>query len=189
MTRCACSPSPTAALTASHGRIASGSGPLCGLKTAPSTRPPTRISKPAPSGSIRHRSNRLPCSAAPPRAGSLYWLGTRDASGAFLDGGKTYKLTVPQPVPAKLFWSLTIYDPDTRSEIVDRPGQGRAPLSVRTEGVKTAQAGRSLLRTNCPAGTRRRSGSRRLRARAGSPTSASTAPKYRLSTEAGSRGL
>jgi len=51
-------------------------------------------------------------------AGSLYWLGTRDASGAFLDGGKTYKLTVPQPVPAKLFWSVTVYDIDSRSEIV-----------------------------------------------------------------------
>jgi len=59
-------------------------------------------------------------------AGSLYWLGTRDGNGAFLDGGKTYKLTVPQPVPAKLFWSLTIYDPDTRSEIVT--DQGKAAL-------------------------------------------------------------
>ena len=59
-------------------------------------------------------------------AGSLYWLGTREGSGAFLDGGTTYKLTVPQPVPAKLFWSLTIYDPDTRSEIVT--DQGKAAL-------------------------------------------------------------
>ena len=59
-------------------------------------------------------------------AGSLYWLGVRDNTGAFLDGGKTYKLTVPLPVPAKLFWSLTIYDPDTRSEIVT--DQGKAAL-------------------------------------------------------------
>jgi hypothetical protein len=59
-------------------------------------------------------------------AGSLYWLGTRDGNGAFLDGSKTYKLTVPQPVPAKLFWSLTVYDPDTRSEIVT--DQGKAAL-------------------------------------------------------------
>ena len=59
-------------------------------------------------------------------AGSLYWLGTRDATGAFLDGGNTYKLTVPQPVPARLFWSITIYDPDTRSEIVT--DQGKAAL-------------------------------------------------------------
>ncbi len=50
-------------------------------------------------------------------AGSLYWLGTRDASGAFLDGSKTYRLSVPQPVPGKLFWSVTVYDAETRSEI------------------------------------------------------------------------
>jgi hypothetical protein len=51
-------------------------------------------------------------------AGSLYWLGTRDANGAYLDGGKTYKLTLPLPVPGKLFWSVTVYDNETRSEIV-----------------------------------------------------------------------
>jgi hypothetical protein len=50
-------------------------------------------------------------------AGSLYWLGTRDKTGAYLDGGQTYKLKVPLPVPAKLFWSVTVYDPETRSEI------------------------------------------------------------------------
>ena len=52
-----------------------------------------------------------------PGAGSLYWLGVRDKTGAYLDGGKTYKLTVPQPVPNKLFWSVTVYDAATRSEI------------------------------------------------------------------------
>ncbi|EEF62693.1 DUF1254 domain-containing protein [Pedosphaera parvula] len=52
-----------------------------------------------------------------PGAGSLYWLGLRDSSGAYLDGGKSYKLTVPQPVPAKLFWSVTVYDAQTRSEV------------------------------------------------------------------------
>jgi hypothetical protein len=59
-------------------------------------------------------------------AGSLYWLGTRDATGAYLDGSKTYKLTVPLPVPAKLFWSVTVYDPDSRSEIAT--DQGKAAL-------------------------------------------------------------
>src|SRR5262249_56715620 len=39
-------------------------------------------------------------------AGSLYWLGHRDRTGAYLDGGKTYKLSVPQPVPAGLFWAV-----------------------------------------------------------------------------------
>lgn len=52
-----------------------------------------------------------------PGAGSLYWLGARDAKGAYLDGGKQYTLTVPQPVPGKLFWSVTVYDSKTRSQV------------------------------------------------------------------------
>jgi hypothetical protein len=52
-----------------------------------------------------------------PGAGSLYWLGARDRSGAYLDGGKAYKLSVPLPVPAGLFWSVTAYDAATRSEV------------------------------------------------------------------------
>ncbi len=50
-------------------------------------------------------------------AGSLYWMAVRDGAGAFLDGGKNYKLTIPQPVPGKLFWSVTIYDSATRSQV------------------------------------------------------------------------
>lgn len=52
-----------------------------------------------------------------PQAGSLYWLGLRDKSGAYLDGGKNYKLSVPLPVPGKLFWSVTVYDTASRSQI------------------------------------------------------------------------
>jgi hypothetical protein len=51
-------------------------------------------------------------------AGSLYWLNTRDSTGAFLDGSNSYTLTVAQPVPNKLFWSITVYDAETRSEIL-----------------------------------------------------------------------
>lgn len=50
-------------------------------------------------------------------AGSLYWLGLRGRDGAYLDGGKTYRLSIPQPVPAGLFWSVTVYDAGTRSQI------------------------------------------------------------------------
>jgi hypothetical protein len=50
-------------------------------------------------------------------AGSLYWLGARDNTGAFLDGGKAYKLSIPLPVPGKLFWSVTVYDTATRSQV------------------------------------------------------------------------
>lgn len=61
-----------------------------------------------------------------PTAGSLYWLGLRDSNGSTLDGGKNYKLTVPQPVPGKLFWSVTVYDTDTRSQV--QTDQGKAAL-------------------------------------------------------------
>jgi hypothetical protein len=64
--------------------------------------------------------------ARTPGAGSLYWLAARDVTGAYLDGGKSYTLDVPQPVPAKLFWSLTVYDARTRSEI--RTGQNQAAI-------------------------------------------------------------
>lgn len=54
-----------------------------------------------------------------PTAGSLYWGAFQDAAGGVLDGGKTYKLTVPLPVPARLFWSVSLYDTDTRSLIAN----------------------------------------------------------------------
>ncbi len=58
--------------------------------------------------------------------GSLYWLGLHDNQGNYVDGAKTYKLTVPQPVPAGLFWSVTVYDSETRSQI--NTDQGYAAL-------------------------------------------------------------
>jgi len=64
-------------------------------------------------------------------AGSLYWLGLRDASNAYLDGGKSYKLTVPQPVPQNLFWSVTVYDAQTRSQI--QTDQDKAALRSLVE--------------------------------------------------------
>ena len=66
-----------------------------------------------------------------PGAGSLYWLSARDRTGIYLDGSATYRLSVPLPVPAKLFWSLTVYDAETRAEIVT--DQGLAALRSLVE--------------------------------------------------------
>jgi hypothetical protein len=49
--------------------------------------------------------------------GSQYTYATTDASGNYLDGSKTYKLTIPANVPAADFWSVVVYDPQTRSEL------------------------------------------------------------------------
>ena len=48
-------------------------------------------------------------------AGSQYALAARDADGNYLDGSETYKLTLPADIPAKDFWSVVVYDPQTRS--------------------------------------------------------------------------
>ena len=47
--------------------------------------------------------------------GSQYAIGDRDANGNHLDGSKTYRLTLPPNPPAKDFWSIVVYDNQTRS--------------------------------------------------------------------------
>ena len=53
--------------------------------------------------------------AAKPGSGSAYAFTNRDAKGQFLDGNKTYKVTLPAPIPVGEFWSYTVYDGQTRS--------------------------------------------------------------------------
>ncbi|MBL6705212.1 MAG: DUF1254 domain-containing protein [Planctomycetaceae bacterium] len=48
-------------------------------------------------------------------AGSQYAWGYLDSKGNYLDGSKTYKLNIPKDAPAKKFWSVCVYDPQTRS--------------------------------------------------------------------------
>ncbi|MDA0167384.1 DUF1214 domain-containing protein, partial [Solirubrobacter ginsenosidimutans] len=47
--------------------------------------------------------------------GSQYIFAFKDADGRRLDGGKTYRVTLPPNIPAARFWSLTAYDTETRS--------------------------------------------------------------------------
>jgi hypothetical protein len=49
--------------------------------------------------------------------GSQYAITTQDSEGNIFDGAKTYKLTIPASVPARDFWSIVVYDPQTRSEL------------------------------------------------------------------------
>ena len=48
-------------------------------------------------------------------AGSQYVMAFKGADGQMLDGGKTYKLHLPPNIPVKTFWSLVVYDNQTRS--------------------------------------------------------------------------
>ncbi|PXX51568.1 Uncharacterized conserved protein [Pseudomonas sp. LAMO17WK12:I10] len=52
-----------------------------------------------------------------PGVGSQYAYVNQDASGNYLDGAKSYRIKIPANVPAKDFWSVVLYDPQTRSEL------------------------------------------------------------------------
>lgn len=50
-----------------------------------------------------------------PGVGSQYLIATQDANKNYFDGGKTYKITLPKGIPEKNFWSLILYDNQSRS--------------------------------------------------------------------------
>ena len=47
--------------------------------------------------------------------GSAYAFTALDSKGNYLDGGKTYSVTLPHPIPAKDFWSFMAYSTQHRS--------------------------------------------------------------------------
>lgn len=49
--------------------------------------------------------------------GSQYAYAATDSQGNYMDGAKTYRLNIPADAPAKDFWSIVVYDPQTRSEL------------------------------------------------------------------------
>lgn len=77
-------------------------------------------------------------SMAPKRPGpsSAYLGAYKDSAGRWLDGGRSYRLRVPPNPPIKLFWSVTLYDVDTRALILNQ--QKIADRSSRMELRKNA---------------------------------------------------
>ncbi|MGB5278634.1 MAG: DUF1254 domain-containing protein [Gammaproteobacteria bacterium] len=53
----------------------------------------------------------------PEGRGSKYSSTYLDKNENYLDGGKAYKMKVPANVPVREFWSVTVYDPITRSQL------------------------------------------------------------------------
>jgi hypothetical protein len=49
--------------------------------------------------------------------GSSYLLTIADKDGRLLDGGTTYRLTVPADAPVRQYWSATVYDRATHAPI------------------------------------------------------------------------
>src|SRR6516162_2217268 len=60
-------------------------------------------------------------------AGTVYLAPIADSTGQPVEAGKTYKVRVPKDVPARQFWSLTVYERATWAFInnpLDRAGFG-----------------------------------------------------------------
>lgn len=47
--------------------------------------------------------------------GSAYAYTAHDSHGRYLDGGRTYRVTLPAPIPAAQFWSFVVYSGQHRS--------------------------------------------------------------------------
>ena len=47
--------------------------------------------------------------------GSQYIYAMRDSEGEYFDGGRNYRLTLPPDIPESRFWSVILYDRQTRS--------------------------------------------------------------------------
>lgn len=76
-----------------------------------------------------------PAMAAPKVGlGSVYAFSAQDKNGDYLDGGKTYKVTLPAPIPAKDFWSFMVYSGQHRSML--ETDQKLAGLDSNNHSVK-----------------------------------------------------
>jgi hypothetical protein len=78
--------------------------------------------------------------------GSQYGFCILDSEGNYLDGSKNYTLNIPADVPAKDFWSIVMYDPQTRSQLqtsqaLPSISSQRTPLVENEDGSVTIYFG------------------------------------------------
>ena len=67
--------------------------------------------------------------------GSQYLMVTQDADGAFFDGARGYRLNLPADIPESRFWSIMLYDRQTRSML--QTDQAHPSLGSQSGTVET----------------------------------------------------
>ncbi len=113
-----------------------------------------------------------------PRVGSQYLMTFLDPTGEPFDGAETYKVTLPKDVPAEAFWSLTVYDNQTRSMLLTPQRYPRAgSQSYPSPAAAAAEDGSTTVwfAPEQPDGVDRGNWIQTDPKRAGSPSCASTA--------------
>lgn len=90
--------------------------------------------------------------------GAKYLTAVTDSEGKFLSGAKGYRLHIPNGIPAKLFWSVTVYDALTASGLdngqpfpsinsMDKPATNADGSTDFYFGPTSAEEGKNWLRT------------------------------------------
>jgi len=67
--------------------------------------------------------------------GQVYLEASKDKTGQWLDGGRSYRMRVPANAPVKQFWSITLYDNLSRGPLIT--DQGAADISSRKPDLVT----------------------------------------------------
>jgi len=71
--------------------------------------------------------------------GSVYAFTPHDSAGRYIDGGKTYKVTLPAPIPVNNFWSFMVYSGQHRSML--KTDQKFAGLDSNNPSIKPNEDG------------------------------------------------
>ena len=81
--------------------------------------------------------------------GSQYIYAMRDSEGTFFDGGRSYRLTLPADIPESRFWSVILYDRQTRSMLQTEPAPPapREPVRHRRDQPGRRRAAPTVM---CP---------------------------------------